>query len=448
MNSLCWIEIKKTRSEFQFFLLRIVAFCLFCGCGSASSISKSRTEDRRFAEEISSFKMLNYKDGFSLYLPFASSQMLDILPNANDKYREIVIEDGKLINKLDVFKNLLSLECLRINNSKVSDLSPLKNLKLKVLVIKNSSVTDLSPLNSISTLEVLDVSQSKVSSLQTIQKLSLKTLVISNTQVSDLSPITNMPLAYLDLHNTPVMDISPLKSLPLQAITFSENRVKNGLDVLNDIRVLQRINGKAPMNGQSSVETRLIKASSNMSEAVFVDMKDQTTQWIYYGRQLEKVELISEIQRICEKTPRQYAVYGTVPDLIIGALCKTMNTLQDADVKHVALLNKMKGVLLRKEEVKENSTRYGADYLRLQFSDNNPKWFYRGKYIGLDELRSELMRETGRHDLIYLISNGGNEQLPLMHLIDLLDVLYESGVRKINLWDVFEGELVGKEDRI
>ena len=76
----------------------------------------------------------------------------------------------------------------------MSDLSPLKDMKLTQLDCGNTKVSDLSPLKD----------------------MKLTFLGCRGTQVSDLSPLKDMKLTTLDCDATQVSDLSPLKDMPLQ----------------------------------------------------------------------------------------------------------------------------------------------------------------------------------------------------------------------------------------
>ena len=81
----------------------------------------------------------------------------------------------------------------------------------------------------------------KVSNLEPLKDLKLTWLCIPATLVRDLSPLKNTPLTFLDMRFTPVSDLLPLKGNPLKGILLSFNRERDA-EVLRSITTLETIN--------------------------------------------------------------------------------------------------------------------------------------------------------------------------------------------------------------
>jgi serine/threonine protein kinase len=89
---------------------------------------------------------------------------------------------------------------------KLSDLTPLRGMKLKGLCCGNSpNFTDLSPLRG----------------------MPLTTLSIDNTKVVDLTPLKGMPLTHLRMIYTPVSDLEPLRGMPLYTVLARVTKVSD-----------------------------------------------------------------------------------------------------------------------------------------------------------------------------------------------------------------------------
>ncbi len=99
-------------------------------------------------------------------------------------------------------------------NSKIVDLSPLKDLKLTLLDLQNAAVTDLRPLTGMP-LTFLLLDNTPVKDLAPLKGMALESLFLNDTPVTDLSPLKGMPLISLTMRNVPVTDLSPLKGAPL-----------------------------------------------------------------------------------------------------------------------------------------------------------------------------------------------------------------------------------------
>src|SRR5262249_55533033 len=106
----------------------------------------------------------------------------------------------------------------------VSDLTPLKDMKLTFLGIGETKVKNLSPLKG----------------------MKLDTLWCNDSLVEDLSPLKEMKeMRVLWCNNTRVKDLSPLEGMPLIDVGFD---VRPGMDLkpIRSIRTLETINGKKP----------------------------------------------------------------------------------------------------------------------------------------------------------------------------------------------------------
>jgi serine/threonine protein kinase/Leucine-rich repeat (LRR) protein len=108
---------------------------------------------------------------------------------------------------------LTKLQQFTCNDPRLSDLSPLKELKLTDVSCFMTSVADLSPLKNMQ-LSNFDCSHSKVADLSPLQGMPLKYLSFSGTQVTDLSPLKGMPLKHLKCDFQADRDAALLRSIP------------------------------------------------------------------------------------------------------------------------------------------------------------------------------------------------------------------------------------------
>jgi hypothetical protein len=103
----------------------------------------------------------------------------------------------------------------------VSDLSPLRDMKLDRLYCQNTPIASLTPLVN----------------------MPLTFLWCGATQVSDLSPLKGMKLTSLQFFRTKVSDLSPLKGMPLKALQCDFKAERDG-EILRSITTLKTINDK------------------------------------------------------------------------------------------------------------------------------------------------------------------------------------------------------------
>jgi eukaryotic-like serine/threonine-protein kinase len=103
--------------------------------------------------------------------------------------------------------------------SPLTDLAPLRWIKLASLSCLSAQVGDLSPLRG-APLEKLVLIGNPVSDLAPLKGAPLAQLYLGGTQVADLSPLRGMKLTHLYLEDTPVTDLSPLENMPLEQLSL------------------------------------------------------------------------------------------------------------------------------------------------------------------------------------------------------------------------------------
>ncbi|HEY3969633.1 MAG TPA: SUMF1/EgtB/PvdO family nonheme iron enzyme [Planctomycetaceae bacterium] len=137
---------------------------------------------------------------------------------------------------------LTDLKCPR---TPIDNLSPLKEMKLTILHLSQTRVTNLSPLTGMP-LEELSVWKSPVSDLAPLRGMPLKLLHFGQTgevRITDLSPLKNMPLEELGIIEAHFSDLSPLKGMPLKTLSYESNP-KQDTEILRSLKTLEKINNK------------------------------------------------------------------------------------------------------------------------------------------------------------------------------------------------------------
>jgi hypothetical protein len=144
------------------------------------------------------------RDGKVWWLGFLSDRVTDISP-------------------VRALKGLESLGCggSAPRKGRLSDLTPLRGLRLVYLNCTESQVSDLEPLRGMP-LEYLHCQGTGVDSLSPLEGRKLVSLTIQGTPVSDLSPLRGMPLKWLDLAEVRgVTDLFPLEGMPLEYLNMT-----------------------------------------------------------------------------------------------------------------------------------------------------------------------------------------------------------------------------------
>jgi len=134
------------------------------------------------------------------------------------------------------------LRRLWADGNQLSDLSPLRGMKLTELSIPGTQVTDLSPLEKMP-LKRLNISQTPVANLSALRGAPLESLNFAGSKVIDLSPIHGLPLGELEVDGTAVADLSPLKGMKLHTLRCSTMRGINDLSPLKELPLRRLICG-------------------------------------------------------------------------------------------------------------------------------------------------------------------------------------------------------------
>ncbi len=203
-------------------------------------------------------------------LRFDCPNVKDISPlRALPGLRTLAIGHGPL-SDLSPLKGM-KLTWLNCEATLVKDLSPLKGMPLNYLHIGGTSVFDLSPLKDMK-LTKLDCPGAPVSDLTPLKGMPLTYLNCGGTRVSDLTPLMGMPLNRLDIRDSPVSDLSPLKDVKLLKELWCSRAQVSDLSPINDMKltVLQcegtQVSDLAPLQEMSSL-VWLVVGGPKMTDA-------------------------------------------------------------------------------------------------------------------------------------------------------------------------------------
>jgi Leucine-rich repeat (LRR) protein len=136
---------------------------------------------------------------------------------------------GESVSDISPVRTLAALKrlsCFSRNwdkEAKLSDLSPLRSMKITELFCYHTMVSDLSPLKG----------------------MPLVTLNCGSTPVADLSPLRGAPLKILICDATNVSDLAPLHGMPLTSLAFTPAKITHGIEVVRNMKsvTILRISG-------------------------------------------------------------------------------------------------------------------------------------------------------------------------------------------------------------
>ncbi len=125
------------------------------------------------------------------------------------------------------------------NNTKISDLSPLRMLyHLETLNVEGCSIESIEPLKSLKSLNTLNINNTNVSSLQPLSNISnLQEIRCENTSVENLLPLTsneNLKLIYADNSKIEQSNVLEFKTkLPECLVVYQTQKLQMWWDNLN-----------------------------------------------------------------------------------------------------------------------------------------------------------------------------------------------------------------------
>jgi Leucine-rich repeat (LRR) protein len=186
-----------------------------------------------------------------------------------DEVAQLVLA-GTKVTDLSPLRGL-RLQVLDVSDTQVADLAPIAGMPLKQLFIEGTNVADLSPLAGMR-LEQIYLGRTKVTSLEGLRGAPLTMVNLVQTQVRDLSPLRGAPLRSVWLNGTPVSDLSPLAGSPIQSLTIAGTQVADIAPVRN-MPSLERLHlADTPVTDLSPVDglrlTRLVFTPSRITKGL------------------------------------------------------------------------------------------------------------------------------------------------------------------------------------
>jgi formylglycine-generating enzyme required for sulfatase activity len=212
--------------------------------------------------DISPLRELKYLRGLRMEGNYSlNSRISDLSPLKNLPLTRLYIYNSLRVTDLSPLKGM-QLQDLDTTGCPIADFSPLAGMPLQILQAWSWVGSDLSPLKGMpltelniggngkpmdlsplagAPLEFLCCNASEVSDITPLQGMPLKTLMCENTQVSDLSPIAGAPLGQFVAGGSRITDFTILRDMPLTWVKF-DIVPERDLEILRDIKTLVRIN--------------------------------------------------------------------------------------------------------------------------------------------------------------------------------------------------------------
>ena len=160
------------------------------------------------------------------------NQVSDLSPIAGLTGLRLLFLNDNPISDISLLKGL-NLNRLQLNNTLVSDLSPVRSLtNLTHLVVQDTLVTDLSPVAGLINLRYITFTdgEGKISDISPLAGLiNLRGINTWGNPISDLSPLAGLTkLEGVDICGADLSDLTPLAKLPnLEELYLASNGISN-----------------------------------------------------------------------------------------------------------------------------------------------------------------------------------------------------------------------------
>jgi serine/threonine protein kinase len=143
---------------------------------------------------------------------FAPGQISDLGPLRGLKLKVLRVSRNFWLSDLSPLAGM-PLERLEAYHVRVGDLRPLATTKLRFLHFGGNEVADLAPLRGLP-LEELHLEDSQFSDLGAVAEFrKLKVLIVRDAKVTDLTPLRGLPIKRLDCAGCQIQDLTPVATL-------------------------------------------------------------------------------------------------------------------------------------------------------------------------------------------------------------------------------------------
>lgn len=145
----------------------------------------------------------------------------------NVSYIMLYDEEGQAVSSIEGIQFFSNLETLTIDETGITDISPLEGIGINYLELIGLPIEDYSVVRTLPNLKGLTLENAGLQDLEVVRGLPLTNLHVPNNKIVDLSPLKGMPLTWLTFWGNEVEDISVLEGMPLNILVFDFNNVSD-----------------------------------------------------------------------------------------------------------------------------------------------------------------------------------------------------------------------------
>ena len=139
--------------------------------------------------------------------------------------------DNMGITNLAGLEKCISLAALKLSRNKLTDVSPLKDLKLcQQLFLNDNQIEDIAPLGGMKALQYVELSRNKVKDISPLTNCTnMASIYVSQNQITDLSPAFKLArLATLYADGNKIKSIEGVNQLKyLTSLSLSDNEISD-----------------------------------------------------------------------------------------------------------------------------------------------------------------------------------------------------------------------------
>lgn len=224
-------------------------------------------------------KRLGARDDGLLTLDLSHSDITDLSFIKGMPLAGLNLSNCPHIKDLSALTNISTLESVNISATDVRDLSPLEGLHLREIALQNTQVTDLTPLAG-QPLKSVECSMTPVINFNPIVTDVLETLLIANTQVTDLAFLKGIALKVLRVDGCKdLTGLELLSDIPsLEVLVLPTDFYLWPIGNIQEIRKLKNHPGLERISANLKPETPVHLAGS---KAEFWKLWEKDLSWIY-----------------------------------------------------------------------------------------------------------------------------------------------------------------------
>jgi serine/threonine-protein kinase len=184
------------------------------------------------------------------------------------------------LSPLRAFEHLQALDCCGHwqgwnsdqTTGSLSDLSPLRGMRLKLLNVSQTRVADLAPLRGMA-FDWLNLRRTQVADLSPLEGSSIRGINLGSTPVTSIKPLKGMKLNHLYLGNTRVTDFSLLAEMPLRVLYLDFNPARDTA-LLRSLGTLESVNGTPIAEFWKKLEAPATEAGFSTRETLEIAFED------------------------------------------------------------------------------------------------------------------------------------------------------------------------------